>query len=155
MRGELLFVYGTLRRGMSIPVRWVLEKQGEFVSRAWLQGKLYEVAGYPGAIPAGDAADRILGDLFRLLHPVPVLDRLDVYEGCCGSVPTPHEFVRDRLPVELPGGAMVTAWVYVFNRDTAALQRILSGDYLAWCARGAGNTQDDGMERAVRGYPGN
>jgi gamma-glutamylcyclotransferase (GGCT)/AIG2-like uncharacterized protein YtfP len=55
---------------------------------------------------------------------------LDDYEGCSAADRTDSEFRRERVEVHLLNGTTLTAWVYLYNRPTASLQQISSGDYL-------------------------
>ena len=126
--GDLLFVYGTLCRGVCANRYRHLMRGCVYRTKASMQGRLYEVADYPGAVVTGRVRDRIHGELYRVVDGR-ALSRLDAYEGCSGGFPEPHEFVRRRLPVTLEGGRKVSAWVYLFNRDPAGLRRIRSGDY--------------------------
>ena len=129
MSEQLLFVYGTLRQGSGhAMVEWLV-RASEFVDAAVFQGKLFMVASYPGAVESEDPADRVLGEAYRLLRPLTLLRRLDEYERC-----NPHNadapYVRRIKPVRLASGAEVAAWVYLYNRPTAGLERITSGDFL-------------------------
>ncbi len=95
-----------------------------------MQGTLYEVSGYPGAIQSNSANDKVFGELYQLLDRDRVLARLDEYEECSDRFPKPHEYIRVLVSIELSGGEAVLAWVYLYNRDVSKLQQILSGDYL-------------------------
>lgn len=128
MTGELLFVYGTLRRGVCANRYRHLMRGCVYRAKASMRGRLYEVAGYPGAVVSEHAGDRIYGELHRVIDDQALI-RLDAYEECSGGFPEPHEFVRRRLHVTLDSGRKVLAWVYLFNHETAALRRIRSGDY--------------------------
>jgi gamma-glutamylcyclotransferase (GGCT)/AIG2-like uncharacterized protein YtfP len=128
MTGELLFVYGTLRRGVCANRFRHLMRGCVYQTKGSLQGRLYEVAGYPGAVATERPRDRVQGELYRIIDDQALI-RLDAYEACSGGFPEPHEFVRRRLPVTLESGRKVLAWVYLFNHDTAGLRQIRSGDY--------------------------
>ena len=128
MTGELLFVYGTLRRGVCANRFRHLMRGCVYQTKGSLQGRLYEVAGYPGAVATEGTRGRIHGELYRVMDNR-ALSRLDAYEECSGGSPEPHEFVRRRLHVTLESGRKVLAWVYLFNQETAGLRRIRSGDY--------------------------
>lgn len=125
-----LFVYGTLRLGGSAELRRFLPACCEFLDHGELQGHLYEVAGYPGVVQSDNPGEWVKGELYRLSDPREVLAKLDEYEECSSSFARPHEYVRKQLPVERGAGGRVMAWVYLYNRDSAKLQRITSGDYL-------------------------
>jgi len=127
---EFIFVYGTLRKQMASSKHHLLAKHCEYFSEGVMQGALYEVCGYPGAIESSDANDKVFGELYKMLDQQSLLERLDEYEECSGSFPMPHEYSRKLLSVELTGGGSVVAWVYLYNHDVSNLRQIISGDYL-------------------------
>ena len=85
---ELLFVYGTLRRGTGHRMHDVLACHAEFVDLATFRGRMFLVAHYPGVVASADPRDTVVGDVFRLLQPGPLLLRLDRYEACDPRDPT-------------------------------------------------------------------
>lgn len=110
----------------------LLAENCQYVAEAILQGKLYEVDGYPGAVESADPNDRVYGELYRMGDGEAVLARLDDYEECSLSFPEPHEYVRKQLLITVVGGDRVMAWVYIFNRDVSRLTPIESGDYISY-----------------------
>lgn len=127
---EFIFVYGTLRKHAATLMSHLLAQHCEFHATGSMCGVLYEVAGYPGAVQSNDAADRVMGELYRVREHEELLEQLDAYEECGPQFPTPHEYIRKLLPIQLDDGSTVVAWVYVFNRPVEQLQKIVSGDYL-------------------------
>ncbi len=138
MTTEYLFVYGTLRRECRVGMGHLLSGGCEFYAVGSLQGRLYEVAGYPGVVPSHDPRDRVLGDIFRIDARIgerrDLWNRLDHYEGCGAGFPEPQEYVRQLLPIREADGGQVLAWTYLYNRPEAGLQYIPSGDYLRFLA---------------------
>lgn len=130
MAAEYLFVYGTLRRGTQIGRKLLPQHLTEFVGNGLYQGKLFELGGYPGAVPSDAPDDRIRGEVYLLHEPQAILKRLDEYEGCSPQQPEPHEYKRVKAEILLKDGGSVSAWVYLFNRPTAKYKRIVSGDYI-------------------------
>lgn len=126
-----LFVYGSLRRGAGHLMHGMLAEYGEYVGAAKLPGRLYRIAGYPGAVASGDPQDRVLGEVYLLREPQIILPLLDEYEGFGADCPQPNEFVRIAAEVELAGAEMLRAWVYMYNRPIERLALIASGDFLA------------------------
>jgi gamma-glutamylcyclotransferase (GGCT)/AIG2-like uncharacterized protein YtfP len=126
---NLLFVYGTLRRGCGHEMHRVLAFAAGFVDAARFRGRLYRVADYPGAIASDDPRDQVLGELYRLHAPAAVLARLDAYEGV-GTALDPGEFERRIVRIEPSHGAGIDAWIYLYRRSTLGLERIHGGDYL-------------------------
>ncbi len=130
MASEFIFVYGTLRKQIASNMHHLLASHCEYFSDGAMQGKLYEVCGYPGAIESSDANDKVFGELYKMLDRKRVLALLDDYEECSDRFPMPHEYSRKQLSIELIGGGSVVAWVYLYNHDVSSLQQIISGDYL-------------------------
>jgi gamma-glutamylcyclotransferase (GGCT)/AIG2-like uncharacterized protein YtfP len=127
---RFLFVYGTLRQGAGHSAHSLLENKAERIGQARMRGRLYEVDGYPGAVLADDGADRVIGELYRLLTPQAVLKALDDYEEAGEDYPEPREYRRCRVTVKQADGAELLAWCYLYNRPTVGLRLIESGD---WC----------------------
>ncbi len=130
MPAEFIFVYGTLRRETATSMHDVLARHCGYFADGCMQGKLYEVDGYPGAIESDNPKDKVYGEIYRIISSDLVLPQLDEYEECTDKFPEPHEYIRKKLPITLSGGGSVTAWVYVFNQDVSNLMQIGSGDYL-------------------------
>lgn len=128
MQATYVFVYGTLRaqtlRGD------LLARFGEYLGEGVIQARLFEVAGYPGAVVADNPSALVTGEVYRLRQPRIAWPNIDQYEGCAANSPRPHEFVRERYPVRLSDGRQITAWVYFYQRDVSGLRQIYSGDFL-------------------------
>jgi gamma-glutamylcyclotransferase (GGCT)/AIG2-like uncharacterized protein YtfP len=128
---EYIFVYGTLRRAAASNMYKVLTRYCEYVADGHMQGKLYKVAGYPGAIESASIDDRVHGEIYRILDKELLFAQLDEYEECGAQFSQPHEYVRKKLPVSVSGKEDMLAWIYLFNHDVAHLRQIRSGDYLS------------------------
>ncbi len=129
-----LFVYGTLRRMSGHDAHRLVATDAVLVGEGSLRGLLYAADGYPALVASDDAADLVRGEVYRLggsgqCATASVLARLDEYEGCDPLHPARGLFRRVRAEVALDDGRRVSAWVYLYNRDTTALRRIASGDY--------------------------
>ena len=129
VRPELLFVYGTLRKGATSKAPRLLA-DCPYVASGYMSGRLYEIAGYPGAVESSNPHDRVVGELYALDHAQQLFSRLDAYEECSAEYPAPHEYLRKTVPVHFDDGTLVEAWTYLYNRATVSLRPILSGDYL-------------------------
>ncbi|MDO9105033.1 MAG: gamma-glutamylcyclotransferase family protein [Methylovulum sp.] len=128
-----IFVYGSLRRSAQA-TRHELLAGASYCADGYLYGKLYRVDdGYPGAVESTRQEDKVFGELYRIADNS-VLARLDDYEECGETQAGPHEYLRKRLPIQLGDGTSIVAWVYLYNRDTTGLQRIMSGDFVVWQA---------------------
>ena len=131
MNLECLFVYGTLRRGAGHPMAELLADHGDFIGAACCQGRLFHIDYYPGLVPSEDPSHQVKGDVYALRDPAGLLPRLDEYEECGPGFPEPAEYVREWRTVVLMDGRVLSAWVYIYNRDTEILPEIASGDFLA------------------------
>lgn len=113
---ELVFVYGTLRRGGSNHFRMA---DAEFVESGSLRGRLYRIDWYPGLV-LDSAGDEISGDLFSVTPGQLAL--LDEFEG--------HEYRRIRATVRTPYGVPMQAWIWEWLMPADEGQRITGGDWL-------------------------
>lgn len=128
---EFIFVYGTLRKKMASSMYHLLAGHCEYFSDGYMQGKLYEVNGYPAAIESHSKQDKVHGEIYRIVDADLLLAKLDEYEECTDKFPEPHEYIRKNLAITLSDGGSVMAWVYIFNHDVTNLMQISSGDYLS------------------------
>jgi len=130
MMQDRLFVYGTLMRGFDHPMAQLLSRSADFLGPARCRGRLYLIKHYPGLVMAGDPADVVFGELYRLRQPVELLREFDMYEACGEGFAEPTEYIRQMLPVTLEDGAASAAWTYIYNWPVAHLPRIASGRFL-------------------------
>jgi gamma-glutamylcyclotransferase (GGCT)/AIG2-like uncharacterized protein YtfP len=115
---ELLFVYGTLRRGASrggYAAR--LEAEAEWLGPARTPGRLYQVnPDYPGMVKAEDAQEWVNGEVWRFGDPR-LWKALDDYEGT--------EYVRVKCVVTMANGEERKAWVYLYaSKITTAMANV-------------------------------
>ncbi len=130
MNDDYIFVYGTLRRDARHPLHRQLRLYGRRHSEASMQGRLYEVSGYPGAIESADPDHRVRGELYRIADGKRLFSVLDEYEECSGKFPEPREYRRQKVTVRTGEGDTFSAWAYIYCRPTKHLRRIRGGDYL-------------------------
>lgn len=127
---ERLFVYGTLLRASSHPLAQELVQRAAFEGEARFNGRLYLVSRYPAAVPSDSLDDWVHGEVYVIRDPDFLLT-LDRYEECGPEDPQPSEYRRLQQSVVLGSGESVEAWMYVYNRPVADLQRIASGQFTA------------------------
>lgn len=132
MSDEFIFVYGTLRKGTKSAMSLVLDQCCEYSSMGSMQGRLYEVDGYPGAIESDNPGDVVQGELYRINDSEKVLSQLDEYEECSENFPQPREYVRKKILISLSDKGTIPAWIYLYNHDTAGFAQIKNGDYLCY-----------------------
>jgi gamma-glutamylcyclotransferase (GGCT)/AIG2-like uncharacterized protein YtfP len=121
---EFIFVYGTLRRVSGTAMSAQLVRYSEFISEATMQGLLYEIDGYPGAIESTDPSDKVSGELYKILDIGKLLPFLDEYEECSAQFPLPHEYLRKAINISQQDGSQLIAWVYIYNRDVTGLKQL-------------------------------
>lgn len=129
MTCEYLFVYGTLRRHTGYAMSRLLEKKTDLVGKAVFQGKLFDIGGYPGAVPSDHPPDAVCGEVVLIQETDSLLKLLDTYEECAPAEPEQGEYKREKVTVTLCSGEVMKAWMYLYNLPTDGLRRILSGDY--------------------------
>jgi gamma-glutamylcyclotransferase (GGCT)/AIG2-like uncharacterized protein YtfP len=128
-RDSLLFVYGTLRPFVAIPIASWLRRAARYVGPATTQGVLYDLGSYPGMRAALNSRDRVIGDVYRVVKPN-VFRVLDRYEA--GIAHCKARFLRERCIVKLADrGLHKMAWTYRYRYGVANKPRIASGDYRA------------------------
>lgn len=147
MRKHYLFAYGSLLTGTGDRVLdRLMARACAPVGEAIMQGKLFDLGSYPGALPSSCPSDEIRGQLFLLKQPQRVLRMLDAYEGI--SLDTGYgEYVRHRVPVTLTAtGHQVDAWVYFYAGRVTGRPRIASGDYQAYLAHTDSSAQRNALQ---------
>lgn len=118
---QLLFVYGTLRRG---------EAHHRLLGDARCLGRhrtarrytMFDLGGFPAIVAGG--RDAVVGEVFAVGQGL--LAHLDAYEDC------PREYARTRIDTRFG-----KAWVYIYRRRPAGARTVPGGD---WRRRG-GRTQ--------------
>jgi len=117
---ELLFVYGSLRRGCR--AQGLMRHAGaRYLGKASVRGRLFDLGEFPGAVKATGASALVLGELYYLPCAVRALKSLDRYEG--------SRYKREVTEVELQSGRRVRAWIYWLKRVPASRHQIEGGNY--------------------------
>lgn len=133
-RDSLLFVYGTLRPFVAIPMARWLAAEARYVGPARARGRLYDLGPYPAMHAARDRRQRVVGDVYCVASPR-VLRVLDLYEA--GARTMRPRFARVRCTVALVRGGRRCAWVYLYRPRVRRAPRIVSGDYRRHLERAA------------------
>jgi pyruvate carboxylase len=126
---EYLFVYGTLRRDCGNDLHRLIARNSDYIGMATYQGKMYQVADYPGIVASESSADQVVGELYLLSNTIKLLNVLDEYEEFDPANEAKSLFVRKEVTVNMKGEAF-TSYAYVYNRPVEAQSFISSGDYL-------------------------
>src|SRR5271166_1887703 len=114
---QYLFVYGTLDPEHAPAEIAPMVARFHPVGRASIQGVLYDLGEYPGAIFEGAGRRKISGTVFRIPDDPEILRRLDEYEGFTPSNPGQSLFIRESRPVQLVDGRVRRCWMYTYNRQ--------------------------------------
>lgn len=134
---DYLFAYGTLQPGCApakiAPVATKLSPVGEGL----VNGVLYDLGRYPGAVPNHSSKSKIAGAVLCLPEDASILPELDAYEGFDPLAPEQSEFVRERQTVVLATGRTLECWFYRYNRKPGATRIIASGSWRKNAARTA------------------
>jgi gamma-glutamylaminecyclotransferase len=105
MDKELLFVYGTLKRGYANNERCI--KRAPFVGEAFSVGNFQmRNIGFP-VIWEDEKGTKVSGEIFEITRAQ--RDRCDILEG------HPRMYKREAREFLLNDGKIVTAWVYIYQ----------------------------------------
>lgn len=128
-----LFVYGTLRSGFRHPVKYEIREDVELVGETQIQGRMYDIGRYPGALRVTDGKKVFIkGEVLKINHPKKVLRILDQYEGFNQDAPAASEYIREQELVLLSNGQSLNAWVYWYNLPVNGKRRIRHKDYVEY-----------------------
>lgn len=132
--GDLLFVYGTLRKNPINGTHPNLARCSTHVGNGQIHGELYDLGTYPGVFLREGCLDRVLGEVYALdsHSALRTWQILDHYEKCAPDDPEPHEYRREKVHVFLDDGNEIDSWVYILTSVPPVAVRVLGGDYLAW-----------------------
>ncbi|MFL6209883.1 MAG: gamma-glutamylcyclotransferase [Pyrinomonadaceae bacterium] len=121
MNKQLVFVYGTLRRGGAgaMSVRF---PRAKFIAEAKVSGRLYDLGAYPGLL-LNEANSLVLGEVYEVDDET--LTELDEFEAS-------SHYRRQQVAISL-GGDSRTGWVYEPEPEFYAPNRLItSGDWLEY-----------------------
>jgi gamma-glutamylcyclotransferase (GGCT)/AIG2-like uncharacterized protein YtfP len=124
---QYLFAYGTLQPGCAPAKVAHLAAKLRVVGEGFVRGALYDLGGYPGAIPDENSENQIAGTVMLLPEDESALRRLDAYEGFDPRSPETSEYVRELRHVELVTGDSLQCWIYIFKGKPDQSRVIASG----------------------------
>jgi gamma-glutamylcyclotransferase (GGCT)/AIG2-like uncharacterized protein YtfP len=128
---EVLFVYGTLRRGGRHPMARLLAQRAHYRGPAQVAGRLYHLGRYPGVVQSPRPNEWVCGDLFDLGDAPGLLRRLDRYEGVVPGRKGKGEYRRQSVNVfTLTDDTPIVASIYLYVLPVNRLRRLTTGDYL-------------------------
>ena len=128
---DLLFVYGTLRRGGSNDIARIAP-DAVFVSTARVRGRLYDVNGRWPALVLDDSAGWVTGEIYRV--PPQAWAALDVLED--PATPEHPEGAYFKVEAEVHrGGNPEQVIVYTANPANTRLTVLIeAGDWMAYAS---------------------
>lgn len=127
---NLLFVYGTLMRGIKSYMSKFLERNSRFIGIGYFEGRLFDLGSYPGLVKDNNSPYKVLGHIFEI-NEFAVLKQLDIYEGNPTGFSEDYEYVRKLANVNFNTTVLKT-WIYLYNRPVQGLKEITSGNYLGY-----------------------
>jgi gamma-glutamylcyclotransferase (GGCT)/AIG2-like uncharacterized protein YtfP len=130
---QLLFVYGSLRRGFHGPAFQYIAPYFKHVADGKVKGKLYDLVEYPAALPTTDNYF-IIGELYEAKSPDEfdwAISQLDDYEGVHPEEGEVQLYERALTTVYTDKGEF-TAWIYWYKCDVKGKPVIESGDVLEY-----------------------
>ena len=121
---DLLFVYGTLMRGL--PLHHLIAGRCEFVGAGTVKGCLLDLGHYPGAV--AEEPGIVHGEVYRFQTPglLVALDREEEYRP---HAPGRSLYLRRPTTVRLADGREMSAWIYWYHGSRDRAVPIPGGDY--------------------------
>jgi len=114
-----VFVYGTLRRGGRNDIARYRPRP-EYVADARIEGTLYDLGAYPGAVLGGQGW--IAGEVYRITAAVEA--ELDALEEVMPD--DSGEYIKREVPVSV-GQRWLECLVYEIHADRTSGRRVIAG----------------------------
>lgn len=128
---DKLFVYGTLLTGVKNEFADFLAQHSEPVGPGTMQGQLFRISWYPGAITSKSQDEVVHGQVLQIRNNIEtVFKHLDMYEGIGDGFARPYEFVRKEVSVRCYNQEL-KCWAYLYDLNTDGLESIPTGDFLS------------------------
>jgi len=121
---ELVFVYGTLRRGGTNHFRI---SGADLVAEGTVKGRIYRISWYPGLV-LGDEG-QVKGEVYSV--DAAQLLELDAFEGLSAGEVEGSEYRRVKAVVFRPDGKTIPAWVWEWIGPFDVKDLLAQGDWIA------------------------
>lgn len=134
-----LFVYGTLLSGFHHPAHAFVSSHFTLKGPARVQGKLYDLSEYPGAVPTNEAV-YLEGELYQVNDESEftyAIGQLDDYEGVLVDPPETPLFRREAVTVFIQNTTSA-AWIYWCNLPVSGRPLIPTGGLLTYWKQKSG-----------------
>jgi gamma-glutamylcyclotransferase (GGCT)/AIG2-like uncharacterized protein YtfP len=128
-----LFVYGSLRSGFRSPAYEYISRFFNFIGEAKVQGKLFDMGSYPGAVPADDDSF-IIGEIYVIKDDSDfswAIGQLDDYEGVNVESDEMQLYRRELTDVFI-NNEVTPAWIYWYSGNVSGRPEIVSGDLIEY-----------------------
>ena len=128
---EYLFAYGLLKKAYySDPLFEVPQLPVTWVGNGKYQGKLYQVAEYPGVIYDRHADWHVAGDIYEVNDAPNFFKEMDLYEMAKPTLEENHMYVRRKRPIKVEDRRIVECWVYEWDKEVEPSSLIASGNFI-------------------------
>jgi gamma-glutamylcyclotransferase (GGCT)/AIG2-like uncharacterized protein YtfP len=124
-----LFAYGTLQPGLAPADAEHLVFRLEPIDEGFVNGLLYNLGSYCGAMLDASSPNKIGGTVLQLPDDPRFLSELDAYEEFDPAAPETSLYRRILCPVSLATGGTLQCWIYVWNGDPATATLIPGGRF--------------------------
>jgi gamma-glutamylcyclotransferase (GGCT)/AIG2-like uncharacterized protein YtfP len=121
---ELVFVYGTLRRGGTNHHRM---SGADLVSEGFVKGRIYRISWYPGLV-LGDEGE-VTGEVYSV--DAALILELDSFEGLSAGEIEGSEYRRVKALVHRPDGKAMSCWVWEWIGPFDEKDLLPQGDWIA------------------------
>ena len=137
---DKLFVYGTLLSELNHPMHHIIAENCEFIDKATIQGRLYNVDWYPGLVLSENQEDWVIGELYAIKNTEEIFEALNEYEGCSGSNEKPHMYQKKVCKVFDGNKEVHRAHTYVYQFSTDELELIKNGDFAVYSSKASSDS---------------
>ncbi len=129
MSTDLIFLYGTLKKGFKNPYTEELITGTEFLGTGHFAGELYLCDWFPAALHIPGSPLRVYGEIYRMLDAEKLLLLLDEYEEV---TPDPEKslYIRKIIQVQCQDNTLVSCYVYIYNQSVEGFEMISGGNFI-------------------------
>jgi gamma-glutamylcyclotransferase (GGCT)/AIG2-like uncharacterized protein YtfP len=126
---DFLFSYGTLLPQHAPDEIAAATAKLRPYADGWVQGTLYDLCDFPGAVLHPSNGSKVYGRVFCLPDDPDFLRQLDEYEGFNPDEEQASLFIRRRHAVTLSNGKTLDCWIYEYNGQPSPAMIVSTGKY--------------------------
>ena len=101
-----IFVYGSIRRVYTNQYARLLHQSSNYMGKARMRGRKYQIGRYPGMKPPATDNDWVEGEVYEINFPINLFKQFDYYES--------PDYQREIKLALLASGQPVDCWVYLY-----------------------------------------